>query len=290
MSVGSREPITEVARLEGTTPATVKRNSVRGALLPAARGFATYVLPPLVAFVALIAFWEFYIAWKDVHIIVMPPPSEVAERFVEERSMLWREGMWTMYEATLGLLFGSAAALLLAAIMAHSRPIERAVFPLAIVVKVTPIVAVAPVFVIILGYGIEAKIVVAALLSFFPMLVNAMTGFRDVNQGALEFMRSIRASTWHVFWKLRVPGSLPYIFAALRITFPLAIIGAVVAEWFAGTRGLGYVIYVANANLNTPRLFAAIAVLAICGVAINVALSLIERRVLFWHESVRSTR
>jgi NitT/TauT family transport system permease protein len=117
-----------------------------------------------------------------------------------------------------------------------------------------------------------------------------MTGFRDVNPGALEFLQSLRASTWQTFWKLRMPGSLPYIFAALRITFPLAIIGAVVAEWFTGTRGLGYVIYVANANLNTPTLFAAIAVLAICGVAINAILSIIERRVLFWHESVRTTR
>ena len=281
-----RSPGSEVDHAHGAQADAASQSSMGGTI----RSLAETVLPPLVAFAALIAFWEFYIAWKDVHIIVMPPPSEVAERFVEERSLLWREGAWTLYEASLGLMFGSVAAVSLAAAMAHSRLIERAIFPLAIVVKVTPMVAVAPVLVIILGFGLTPKVVVAALLSFFPMLVNAMTGFRDVNQGALEFMRSIRASTWQVFWKLRVPGSLPYVFAALRITFPLAIIGAVVAEWFAGTRGLGYVIYVANANLNTPRLFAAIAVLAICGVAINFVLSLIERRVLFWHESVRSTR
>jgi NitT/TauT family transport system permease protein len=247
-------------------------------------------VPPLLAFAGLIAFWEFYIAWKDVHIIVMPAPSDVAERFFEDPAFFWREGSWTFYEATLGLFFGSAVAIVLAAIMAHSRPVERAVFPLAILVKVTPLVAIAPVLVIILGFGTTPKVVVAALLSFFPMLVNAMAGFRDVNQGALDFMRSLHASTWQVFWKLRVPGSLPHLFAAVRITYPLALIGAVVAEWFTGDRGLGVVIYVANANLDTPTLFAAIAVLAIVGVVINVVLSLVERRMLFWHESVRSTR
>jgi len=251
---------------------------------------AAYVLPPLFLFAVIIAFWEFYIWWKDVSIIVVPPPHRVAETFWEERSLLWEEGGWTLYEAMLGLIFGSVTAIALAAVMAHSRVLERAIFPLAIMVKVTPMVAVAPVFVIVLGFGTTPKVVVAALLSFFPMLVNAMTGFRDVNDRSLEFLHSIKASTWQVFYKLRVPSALPYLFSALRITFPLAIIGAVVAEWFTGTRGLGYVIYVASANLNTPRLFASIAVLAIIGVVINILLSIIERRVLFWHESVRSTR
>jgi len=257
---------------------------------PTVRTIAGYVLPPLIAFAALIALWEVYVAWKDVHIIVAPAPSDVGEALYKERSLLVREGWWTLYEASIGLLFGTVAALGFAAAMAHSRLVERALFPLAILLKVTPMVAIAPVLVIILGFGTTPKIVVAALLSFFPMLVNAMAGFRDVNPGALEFLRSIRASTWQVFWKLRVPSSLPYLFSAIKITYPLAIIGAVVAEWFTGTRGLGYIIYTANANLNTPRLFAAVAVLAFTGVAINIALSLAERRLLFWHESVRTTR
>jgi NitT/TauT family transport system permease protein len=238
----------------------------------------------------VLAFWEFYIAWKDVHIIVMPAPSDVVERFFEDPVFFWREASWTLYEATLGLALGSIAAIILAAIMAHSRLVERTVFPLAIVIKVTPLVAIAPVLVIVLGFGTTPKIVVAALLSFFPMLVNALTGFRDVNQGALEFMHSLRASTWQVFTKLRLPSAQPYLFAAIRITYPLALIGAVVAEWFTGDRGLGVVIYVANANLDTPTLFASIAVLAFLGVIINLALSVLERRVLFWHESVRTTR
>jgi NitT/TauT family transport system permease protein len=122
------------------------------------------------------------------------------------------------------------------------------------------------------------------------MLVGAVAGFRDVNPAQLEFFRSIHASSWHVFWKLRAPGSLPYVFSALKITYPLALIGAVVAEWFTGTRGLGYVVYAAYLNLRTPELFAAIGVLVIIGVAINIVITLLERRLLFWHESVRSTQ
>jgi NitT/TauT family transport system permease protein len=146
------------------------------------------------------------------------------------------------------------------------------------------------VLVIVFGFGTTPKIVVAALLSFFPMLVNAMTGFRDVNPGALEFMRSLRASPWQLFWKLRAPSSLPYLFAALKVTYPLALIGAVVAEWFTGDRGLGLVIFVANSNLDTPTLFAAIGVLALTGVSLNVILSVAERRILFWHQTTLTVR
>jgi NitT/TauT family transport system permease protein len=254
------------------------------------RSLAGYVLPPALALIAAFLFWEFWVQWRDIAIIVVPPPSAVLERFLDDPDFFWREGGWTLYEATLGLLLGSSFAIALAIAMAHSRLTERALFPLAIVIKVTPIVAVAPVLVILFGFGTTPKVVVAALLSFFPMLVNAMTGFRDVSPGALEFMRSMRASPWQLFWKLRLPSALPYLFAALKVAYPLALIGAVVAEWFTGDRGLGLVIFVANYNLDTPTLFAAIGVLALTGVSLNILLSLAERRLLFWHETIRTFR
>lgn len=253
------------------------------------RSVLAYVLPPALLLVALFAFWELYVEWRGISIIVVPPPSEVVERFFERPDWFWEQGWYTLYEATAGLFFGSFVAILLAVLMAHSKLAERTFLPLAIVVKVTPLVAIAPVLVIIFGFGTTPKIIVAALLSFFPTLVNAMVGFRDVNEGAHRFLKSMHASPWQIFWKLRVPGALPYLFAALKVTYPLALIGAVVAEWFTGNRGLGVVIWSANQNLDTPTLFAAIGVLAITGVTINILLSVIERRVLFWHESVRSS-
>lgn len=253
------------------------------------RALASHVLPPLVAFAVLIAAWQAYVEWKDVSILVAPAPDRVAERFFDDPGFFIEHGGYTLWEATLGLFFGSAVAIALAIAMAHSRILERAIFPLAIAAKVMPLVAIAPVLVIIFGFGQTPKIIVAGLLCFFPMLVSAMTGFRDVDPRALEFFRSISASPWHVFWKLRAPSSLPHLFAAMRVSYPLALIGAVVAEWFSGTNGLGYVVYSAWLGVRTPELFAAIAVLVVIGVAINVVLTLAERRLLFWHESVRST-
>jgi ABC-type nitrate/sulfonate/bicarbonate transport system permease component len=248
-----------------------------------------YVIPPLVALATLLLVWELYVDWRDISIIVVPPPSEVIERFFEDPSFFWEQAWYTLYEATLGLLVGSTLAIALAVVMAHSRTAERTVMPLALSLKMTPLVAVGPVLVIALGFGTEPKVAMAALLCFFPTLVNAITGFRDVNGGALDFMRSLNASAWQVFWKLRLPSALPYLFAALKVTYPLALTGAVVAEWFVGNRGLGLVIYRANANLDTPTLFAAIAVLSVTGIAIYGLIAALERRVLFWHQSVRST-
>ncbi|MEO8456799.1 MAG: ABC transporter permease [Chloroflexota bacterium] len=250
---------------------------------------AAQLLPPIVAFALLIALWWAYVEWKGVSIFVAPTPGRVASRFFDDPGYFLRNGGWTLWEATLGLFFGSAIAIALAVAMAHSRVLERAIFPLAIAAKVMPLVAIAPVLVIIFGFGQTPKIIVAALLSFFPMLVAAMTGFRDVDPRALEFFRSIHASAWSVFWKLRVPSSLPHLFNGVRISYPLALIGAVVAEWFTGTRGLGYIVYSSWLGTRTPELFASIVVLVVIGVAINVVLSLVEHRVLFWHESVRST-
>lgn len=248
------------------------------------------VAPPIMAFAVLLAVWEAYVAWREISIIVVPPPSAVIERFLDRPEFFWRENLHTFYEATLGLVLGASAAVLLAVVMAHSGLAERTLMPLAIALKVTPLVAVAPVLMIIFGFGREPNIIIAGLLSFFPVLINVTAGLRDVSPGALEFLRSIHASPWHVFWKLRVPSSMPYLFPALKTAYPLALIGAVVAEWFGVARGLGYVIASANSNLDTPTLFAAIGVLAITGVVVNVVLSVIERRVLFWHESVRTTK
>ena len=156
------------------------------------RAITHYALPPAIALAALLAVWEIWVRWRDVAIIVAPAPSDVITRFFEDPRFFWGEGGYTLYEATLGLLLGSAVAIALAVLIAHSSLAERSLFPLAIALKVTPLVAIAPVLVIILGFGTTPKVIVAALLSFFPMLVNAMTGFRDVDHRALEFLRSVR--------------------------------------------------------------------------------------------------
>ena len=251
-----------------------------------ARAALPYLLPPLVAALAAAAVWELWVEINDVSEFVLPPPSAVADALFSDIDFFAREGLRTFGVATGGLLIGSAAAVLLAIAMAHSATLERALLPIAIAVKVTPIVALAPLFIIWFGFGWQPKVAIAALITYFPVLINGIVGFRDVDPATLDFLRSVHASPREVFLRLRWPSALPYLFAALKIAATLSLIGAVVAEFFAaGQGGLGAVIDEENRLVRLDRLFAAIVTLAVIGVLMNVALSLAERRLLSWHRS-----
>ena len=249
------------------------------------RTAAGYVVPPAVALFLVAVVWEIWVNVSDVPEYIVPAPSAVLGALLDNWSFYVKEGAVTLSEALAGFVLGSAVALTFAALMAHSRFLERSLLPLAIMVKVTPLVAVAPLFVIWFGFGSFPKVLIAALITFFPVLVNTLTGLRSVNSGALDFFRSVNASTAEIYFKLRVPGSLPYVFAAFRVAIPLSIIGAVVGEFFGGGQGLGSVIFVAHHNLDMPTSFAAILVLAAMGISLTVVPSHIERRMLFWHDS-----
>ena len=253
-----------------------------GALLPP----LGYLLPPALALVMLAIAWELWTRIADVQPYVVPRPSVVLERLFGDIGFFARHGGTTLWEAMAGFGLGSAVAITGAAVMAHSRFLERSLFPLAVLVKVTPIVAYAPLLIIWFGFGWLPIVLIAALIAFFPALVNAMVGLRSVDPGALDFFRSVHASTSEIFFKLRVPSSLPYLFAAFRISIPLSVIGAVVGEWFSGgQRGLGSLIFVAHYNLDMPTLFSAGLTLALMGISLTVLTSYVEKRVLFWHES-----
>jgi NitT/TauT family transport system permease protein len=162
-------------------------------------------------------------------------------------------------------------------------------FPLAVAVKVTPMVAIAPLLVLWLGFGPEPKVIVAALISFFPILSNALTGFRSVNPRAYEFLRSLDASPREIFLTLRVPHALPQLFSAYKVATSLSVVGAVVAEWVGADRGLGHVIILASSNLDMTTLASAVLVLAAIGIGLYLLVDRLERRFLFWHESVLTT-
>lgn len=246
---------------------------------------AGYVMPPAVALTLLAIAWQLWVTIANTPTYIVPAPSEILDRLFSDLGFFAREGAVTLYEALAGFSIGAAIAIGGAVAMAHSKFLEKSLFPLAILVKVTPLVAIAPLLVIWIGFGAWPKVLIAAILTFFPVLVNALYGFRAVNTGAMDFVRSLRASPLEIFWLLRVPSSLPYMFAAFRIAIPLSVIGAVVAEWFSGEKGLGSVIIVAHNNLDMPTLFSAIATLAFIGIGLTILTSVIEKKLLFWHES-----
>ena len=246
---------------------------------------AGYLLPPVAALVLLAVGWELWTRIADVEEYIVPGPWAILKRLFGDFGYFARHGGITLWEALAGFGLGSAVAITGATAMAHSRFLERSLLPLAVLVKVTPIVAVAPLFVIWFGFGSFPKVLIAALITFFPVLINSMVGFRSVSPVALDFFRSLHASRTEIFLKLRVPSSLPYLFAAFRIAIPLSVIGAVVGEWFSGDRGLGSVIIVAHNNLQMPTLFSAVFTLAFIGIALTILTVYLEKRVLFWHES-----
>jgi len=258
--------------------------SVTRAVLP-------YALPPLIAAVLAGITWELWVELADVSKFVVPRPSAVAEALFDDFGFFISEGLRTLWVAVGGLALGALAALALASLMAHSRWLERALLPIAIGIKVTPIVAVAPLFVIWFGFGWEPKFAIAAMITYFPVLINAIVGLRDVDPRSLDFLRSVRASPWEVYRTLRLPSALPYLFAALKIAATLSLIGAVIAEFFtSGQGGLGSVIAIENRELRLDRLFAAVVMLAVIGVLLNVGISIVERLWLSWHRSSLTTR
>lgn len=245
--------------------------------------------PPLIVALFALAAWEAWIRIRGVPEYLAPAPTAVADALLADPTRFLGAGTVSLQHALGGLVLGAGSAFVLGVAMAHSRRLERALYPFALMVKVTPIVAVAPLLIIWLGFGDGPKYVVAGLITFFPMLVNAVIGLRSIDPAAHDYFRAMDASRWQVLWRLRLPASLPYVFAALRISVPLALIGAVVAEWMSADSGVGQLIVIAHGDYDTPALFGAIVVLAGIGIGLTAAVALIERRLLFWHESVRES-
>lgn len=194
----------------------------------------------------------------------------------------------TVQESAVGLGASFAVAFSLAVVMSHIRVVERAVMPVAVIINVTPVVSLAPGLAVALGFGMAPRYLVTGIIVFFPMLVNSLIGLRSVDPEALQYFASLDASRLEVLLHLRIPSSLPFLFAAARICFPLSIIGAVVAEFStAGTsNGLGSLIELASqqgTSKSLPEVYAAIFCLALLGLSFTLAVMVVERRLLSWH-------
>lgn len=253
--------------------------------MAAARSRLQDALPTLALAAFLVLSWEGAVRLAGWPTYLLPTPSLVVRRWLDEPAFYLREGGVTLAEAMGGLAVGAGGAFVVGALMAHWRPLERALLPLAVLVKVTPIVTLAPLLVLWFGFGPLPKVLIAALLTFFPMLIAAVSGLRAIDPTSYDVLRTLNASAFRVFLVLRVPSALPLLLAAAKVCATLALIGAVVAEWVGADRGLGRAILLANTNLDTPAVFAGVLTLAVMGIVLVSALTVLERRLLFWHES-----
>lgn len=239
-------------------------------------------LTPAISLVAFLALWE--LAGRVFHFnaVVLPLPSQIAGAFLASYPVILRETGITMLEAILGFFLGSGIAYLLAIAFIHSRLAQEAIYPYAVALKSTPLIALAPLLVLWFGNGLLSKIVMAALVAFFPVLVNAVSGLTAVDQEALDLMRSLSASRWQVLLKIRVPNSLGYLFASLKIASSLAVVGAVIGEFTGSTQGIGHLINTSSYYLETPLMFAAIIAIALGGIVFFYAAAVLERKIIFW--------
>jgi len=243
---------------------------------------ARAALPTLAFLLGVLALWELAVRLWGVQAFLLPGPSAVAARLASDPLFFAREGLVTLSEAVGGLTIGGLLALGAGLLMARWRWLERALLPVAIVAKVTPVVVVAPLFVLWFGFGAWPRLLIAALLAFFPILIGAVAGLRAVPTAAREVLLTLDASAAEEALLLRLPSALPQLFAALKVATTLALLGAVVAEWVGGDRGLGRAILLANANLDTTTALAGVATIATLGILLIGALTLLERRYVFW--------
>lgn len=240
-------------------------------------------LPGLATFLLAGLLWQLV---ATLNPYVVPSLGAVAESLILDPSMYLGNLLVTLQEVLIGAAAGILTGFLLAVIMCEFRIIERAVMPLVVVAMVTPIVAIAPALVVAFGFGMIPKYIVTALVVFFPMLINSLAGLRDVDPRALDVLRTLHASRWEIFRHLRLPGCMPYVFAGLRISLPLAVVGAAVAEFVAAGQqaGLGSLVTTAAAQANLPVIWGAIFFLCVLGVLLIGLLEIVRKRVLWWHD------
>jgi NitT/TauT family transport system permease protein len=246
------------------------------------------VLAPTLLVVILLG-WEYSVKWLQVPNYILPPPSHIAVALWRglDAGMFDRGGYWlhagvTLYQVLLGFVIGSGVGLLLGTIISQVKILEATLRVYLIAIQSLPKIALAPIIVLWFGFGITSKVVIICLLTFFPLLVTSMAGFKAVDVERLELMRSLGAGPWQTFWKVRLPSALPYIFAGLDMAAVFAVVGAVVGEFVGAQRGLGTLILSMNSQMDTAGTFSVFIILALLGVVLHQGLRLIEKRLLFW--------
>ena len=237
----------------------------------------------------LVAVWEAAVSYFDIPFFLLPPPSAVwvalkqglSEDF-SSRVGFYLHAYYTLAEAMLGFVIGSISGIVLGTLIAQSRFVGKVLLPYMVAFQSLPKVALAPLLIVWFGVGMSSKVAIVAMLTFFPLLINSVAGFESVDRNLLELMRSLGASRWQVFFKVRFPSALPFIFAGLSMAIVYSLIGAIVGEFIGGRHGLGILILQMNFNMDTQGVFSVFVVLSVIGIGLYLAMRWVERKVVFW--------
>lgn len=241
---------------------------------------------PILLLVGLGVIWEIAVRVNDTPRWMLPPPSAVFESFRSDWGMLMHHTRVTLVEVLLGFLLALAAGILTGVAIDSSRVVERTIYPLLIASQTIPMVVLAPLFLIWFGYGLLPKVLITALVAYFPLAVNTVDGLRSGDRETLAMLRSMGANGWQRFRLAKVPAALPSIFSGARIAVAFCVIGAVFGELVGAKAGLGYLMERSASQFETARVFAAIFILAFMGVGLFAAVALLERLLLPWRRFV----
>ncbi|MBN3849309.1 ABC transporter permease [Paraburkholderia sp. Ac-20342] len=246
--------------------------------------------PVLAVLIVIIAAWEAAVDIGHVPSYLLPPPSSIWVSLIEHRANLLTHTWVTLLETLAGFGLSIAIGVPLAALIVYSRVFDRIVYPILIASQSVPKVALAPILLVALGYGILPKIIVAFLIAFFPVVVNTVSGLASVDRDTLKLMRSMGATKLTVFSKVRFPHAVPSMIAGFKVAIALAVVGAVVGEFVGGRSGLGYYMMLATGNFDAPLVFACVVVLTVMGIVLFYAVGLLELLMARWNRSARIAR
>jgi NitT/TauT family transport system permease protein len=243
---------------------------------------------PAAAFIGFLLLWQFVIVVTQVKGFVLPEPLHVIERGIEASDFLLANTPATVFAIVLGFAGAVAIGIPLAVLMVASRALESSLYPLLVGSQGVPKVALAPVLVVWFGFGVLPKVIMAMLIAFFPIVINTAVGLRSIDPNYLHLVRSMGAPAWRIYLRLLLPSALPQIFAGLKVAMALAIVGAIVGEMVGANSGLGYLLVVANGNLDMALVFAILVWLVLVSLVLVGIIDAAERFAIPWSRNTRS--
>ncbi len=238
-------------------------------------------------FIAIVVGWEAYVRAFSVPGYLLPPPSEVAIVTVNMSNLLLRNAWVTFYESIVGFLVGAALGVFLAVLIVYSGYLRQTLYPVLVGFQAVPKVAIAPLLVVWFGVGLISKILMALLIAFFPVIVNTASGLQEIEHDLIDLMKVAKATELQIFFKIRLPHSLPNMFDSFKVAMPLAIIGAIVGEFVSGREGLGNLILTTSSILNTALMFATLVVVTVVSIVMFAGIIVFEKVLLRWRPSER---
>jgi NitT/TauT family transport system permease protein len=240
-----------------------------------------------ITLIAALGGWEWYVKAYQVSAVILPPPSQIVLALHSGiASGIYLKALAVTLQAiVLGFLLSASVAFILGTLISQIRLLEATIYPYVVALQTLPKIAIAPLILVWVGLGIESKIIIAALVSFFPMLVNTIAGLKSASADKLELMHALTASPAKTFFLVKLPEALPYIFAGLQIGIVLAVLGAIVGEFVGAKAGLGYLIIQMNYTMDVAGMFAVLVILGLMGVTLNVLITTLRRRIIFWQRT-----